>query len=292
MQPDSARATRNASGLRLLANLMLTIIPVSCGLIALSAYLSPLIPRSALEDAQQVALFLLLALGIQLVGLSASLGACLVAMLIALAFYLAALQTALIAQSWLFFLCPLAFVGLSRCASLPAQQAGAEERFKALALVAVLIMISCADLLARWWQPPLVALFLAVPAVLLVRCLPRLEEARRLVITRLILTATLLLVLLSLLVGLGQLVDLPRGLVALFCCYLGTVGGPPALGIRDRLGLWLTLVLLLLCCSFFLASPGVPLALNWALTLGSLGCLLAAVLVLWLLPSRPRPAQP
>ncbi|MBE3568448.1 MAG: hypothetical protein IMW90_22255, partial [Thermogemmatispora sp.] len=62
MQPDPVRATRNESGLRLLASLMLIVIPISGGLVVLSAYLSPLVPRLALDSAQQVTFFLLLAL--------------------------------------------------------------------------------------------------------------------------------------------------------------------------------------------------------------------------------------
>jgi hypothetical protein len=292
MQPDPVRATRNESVLRLLASLMLIVTPISGGLVVLSAYLSPLVPRLALDSAQQVTFFLLLALCIQLVGISAPIGSYLVALLITVAFYLAALQTALVTQSWPLFVCPLAFVLLSRWASAPTPQAAGADSFRALCLVTVLVMIVLADLLARWWQPPLVGLLLGLPAILLVWRLPRLEDDRRLIITRVILQTTILLVALSLLVGLGQLISWPRGLVALFCCYLSTAWGAPTLSARDRLGLWLTLVLLLLCCSYYLASSRVPDSLSWILTLSSLTCLLMAILTLWLLPRLHRPARP
>lgn len=295
MQPDPARVTRNDSGLRLLAGLMLIVVPVSCGLVVLSsAYLSPLVPKLALANAQQVTFFLLLALCIQLVGASASLGSYVVALLITVAFYLAALQAILVSQSWPLFVCPLAFVLLSRWSAAAAPQAAGVggDSFRAVCLVAVLVMTMLADLLERWWQPPLVSLLLGIPTILLVWRLPRLEDDRRLAITRVILQTTTLLVVLSLLVGLGQLLGLPPGLVALFCCYLSTVGGTPILSTRDRLGLWLTLVLLLLCCSYYLASATVPDSLSWTLTLGSLACLLGAILALWLLPRQRRPARP
>lgn len=292
MQPDPARATKHESSLRLLASLMLMVIPVSGGLVVLSAYLSPLVPRLALDSAQQVTLSLLLALCVQLIATSAPLGSYLVALLITAAFYLAALQTALVTQSWPLFICPLAFVLLSRWASMPTPQAAVAGSFRALRLVVVLVMIVLADLLARWWQPPLVGLLLGIPAILLVWRLPCLEDDRRLIITRVILRATTLLIVLSLLVGLGQLVSLPRGLVALFCCYLSTVWGAPTLSARDRLALWLTLVLLLLCCSYYLASSRVPESLSWILTLSSLICLLVAMLTLWLLPRLHRLARP
>ncbi|WP_052890214.1 hypothetical protein [Thermogemmatispora carboxidivorans] len=295
MQPDPARATRNESGLRLLGILMLIVIPVNCAQVLLSAYLGPLVPKLALYNAQQVTFFLLLALCIQLVGSSASLGSYVVALLITVSFYLAALQAILVAQSWPLFACPLAFVLLSRwsvvTAPRPAGVGGGGDSFRAVCLVAVLVMIMLADLLALWWQPPLAGLLLGIPTVLLVWRFPRLEDDRRLVITRVIVQTTLLLVVLSLLVGLGQLVGLPRGLVALFCCYLSTVGGSPTFSARDRLGLWLTLVFLLLCCSYYLASATVPDSLSWTLTLGSLACLLGAILALWLLPRQRRLAR-
>nr|BBH93028.1 hypothetical protein KTA_12270 [Thermogemmatispora argillosa] len=295
MQSDPARTTRERDeqrGLRLLASLMLLVIPVSSGLILLSAYLSPRVPRLALDSALQVTCFLVLALCIQLVGTSAPLGSYIVALLITVAFYLAALQTALVAQVWPLFGCPLAFLLLSRWASATRPQAGGAGSFRALSLVTVLVMVMLADLLARWWQPPLVSLLLGIPAILLIWRLPSLEDNGRLVITRVILQTTALLVALSLLVGLGQLIGLPRGLVALFCGYLSTVGGPPTLDVRDRLGLWLTLVLLLLFCSYYLANTSVPDSLTWTLTLGGLACLLGAILTIWFLPQRRGPAGP
>ncbi|MBX5449804.1 hypothetical protein [Thermogemmatispora sp.] len=295
MRPDPARATRGREeqrGLRLLASLMLIIIPVSVGLVVLSVCLTPLVSRHILESAEQTTTLLLLALCIQLIGTGAPPGAYLVALLIATAFYLATLQCALIGLTWPLFLCPLAFILLSRLEEARAQHPDeAVIVLRALAPAVVLGTSLLADLLAAWWQPPLAALLLSGPATLLTWWLPTLDVERRQTITGFILANTSLLVGLCLLVGLGQLFGLARGLVTLFCCYLGASISTRVLSTNARLSLWLTLALLLLLSPYYLGRLWEPTALNWSLTLIALASLSLAVVIIRLLERR-RPAPP